>query len=281
MRKIKGFTLVELSIVIVIIGFLVAAITSGASMIKQAEMRSVINDLQSFRTAYNNFIAAYGAVPGDMVVASSYWPNGACAQTDSNCNGNGNGLIEATTTNAEPDEVRGALKQLALAGMINAGIPQIPDAIIQLVPGVNAPASKLSDAGYYYASSAYDTQVYQLPLDPGVNYIFLGGYSPVSGAHPLLNFLYTGALTPMDAFSIDYKMDDGIILSYNDNLFDALLSNVMAANPAHVVSNFGGGTTGKIRGCDAYSYGYGGCVYQGTYDVVENFKICGLAYALN
>ncbi|MFI4984234.1 MAG: type II secretion system protein, partial [Rickettsiales bacterium] len=74
----RGFTLVELSIVIVIIGFLVAGIAAGANMVKQAEIRSVITDLQSYQTAYNNFVAKYNAVPGDMTTASSFWTGNVC-----------------------------------------------------------------------------------------------------------------------------------------------------------------------------------------------------------
>lgn len=37
-----GFTLVELSIVIIIIGFLIAGVSAGSSLIKQAETNAVI-----------------------------------------------------------------------------------------------------------------------------------------------------------------------------------------------------------------------------------------------
>jgi len=54
----SGFTLVELSIVIVIIGFLVAGIAAGSNMVKQAQLRSVITDMQSSRLLIMDLWAA-------------------------------------------------------------------------------------------------------------------------------------------------------------------------------------------------------------------------------
>ena len=53
--RIQGFTLVELSIVIIIIGFLIAGISAGNSLIKQAEISRAINDLQSIKMAVGQF----------------------------------------------------------------------------------------------------------------------------------------------------------------------------------------------------------------------------------
>ena len=69
-----------------------AGIAAGSYMIKQAELRSLITDLQSYQTAYNNFLGRYSKVPGDMDVGSSYFPN--CAVTAANCNGDGDGVID-------------------------------------------------------------------------------------------------------------------------------------------------------------------------------------------
>jgi len=44
-----GFILVELSIVIIIIGFLVAGIAAGSNILKQAQLRSVIADIESLQ----------------------------------------------------------------------------------------------------------------------------------------------------------------------------------------------------------------------------------------
>lgn len=59
----QGFTLLELSIVIVIIGLIVAGISAGQSLVRQASLRSVISDVDKFRTAKNSFKLAYDANP--------------------------------------------------------------------------------------------------------------------------------------------------------------------------------------------------------------------------
>lgn len=60
----KGFSLIELSIVLIIMGLLVAGITGGASLIKTAQLRSVVTESNTYRTAYNTFYSQYNRVPG-------------------------------------------------------------------------------------------------------------------------------------------------------------------------------------------------------------------------
>ncbi len=48
-NNIFAFSLIELSIVLIIIGLLVAGITGGASLIESARMRNFINEVNSWR----------------------------------------------------------------------------------------------------------------------------------------------------------------------------------------------------------------------------------------
>lgn len=76
----KGFSLIELSIVLIIIGLLVAGITGGASLIKSAELRSVMSEVRNYQTALNAYYTATGELPGtagssqmDFVNSCSAW----------------------------------------------------------------------------------------------------------------------------------------------------------------------------------------------------------------
>ena len=61
-----GFSLIELSIVLIIIGLLVAGVTGGASLIQSAKTRAFINEINNYRQAVNTFYAANGRFPGDI-----------------------------------------------------------------------------------------------------------------------------------------------------------------------------------------------------------------------
>ncbi|PIR39391.1 MAG: hypothetical protein COV35_02425 [Alphaproteobacteria bacterium CG11_big_fil_rev_8_21_14_0_20_39_49] len=69
----KGFTLIELSIVIVIIGLIVAGVIGGQALVEQAKIRSQISEFQKYSVAYNTFKIEYNAILGDFNRASQYW----------------------------------------------------------------------------------------------------------------------------------------------------------------------------------------------------------------
>lgn len=118
----RGFSLVELSVVLVILGLLVGGILAGQSLIHAAELRSINANAQKFITATHAFRDKYMALPGDMPNATAFWgainaTPATCAATNlytgnATCDGDGNGLIE----NFEASKF--FWSQLTLAGLL-------------------------------------------------------------------------------------------------------------------------------------------------------------------
>jgi len=85
--RLNAFSLIELSIVLVIVGVLMGAIFKGQDLLDVAKIRSVVNDFQHIKVAIHNYQDTYGTLPGDDLNAATRFGNGVS-------NGNGNGIIE-------------------------------------------------------------------------------------------------------------------------------------------------------------------------------------------
>lgn len=141
-----GFSLVELSIVLVILGLLTGGILGGRALIHAAELRSVTSEMQQFQTAINAFHDKYGNLPGDFNEAETLWggPVADCLMTDSGdtttCNGDGDGRIDydngAVPYGDTPYEGLRAWQHLVNSGML-PGIIQA-----QLAVQVHTPITK-------------------------------------------------------------------------------------------------------------------------------------------
>lgn len=225
----KGFTLVELSIVILIIGLLIAGVTVGTTLARQAELRSIMGDLRNYQVAYNNFKSRFDKAPGDLPTASVFWPSTtigdpkSCGTTAANCNGNGDGLIRAGQTTAT-HEINKAWKHLELAEMIPYTVDQLNAQGRLTIVGQNTPVAKRTGAGFFMSGGGdpkawisglagdyhpWSGTVVDVNVDgPTINAIFIGTNSFSWD----LNETPIGAiLTADEAYQIDSKMDDARI----------------------------------------------------------------------
>jgi len=61
----RGFTLIELSIVLVVIGLFIGGILVGKSLVEAAQINAVIRQLTQYDVAVNNFHSKFKQLPGD------------------------------------------------------------------------------------------------------------------------------------------------------------------------------------------------------------------------
>lgn len=67
----KGFTLVELAIVMTIIGLLIGGILKGQELMENARVTSTVAQVKSYEAAVTTFRDTFNAIPGDMPLAQN------------------------------------------------------------------------------------------------------------------------------------------------------------------------------------------------------------------
>ncbi|MDR1227846.1 MAG: prepilin-type N-terminal cleavage/methylation domain-containing protein [Azoarcus sp.] len=87
----SGFTLVEISIVLVIVGLLLGGVLKGQELIDSAKTKNLAQDFRSVPMFINTYQDIFHALPGDDSRARSH----VCPASDTACtvNGNANGSI--------------------------------------------------------------------------------------------------------------------------------------------------------------------------------------------
>ncbi len=221
-----GFTLIELSIVLVIIGLIVGGVLVGRDLIKSAEARAQISQITAFTTATATFRGKYDYLPGDITVplATQFG-----LYVDSNCIGAG-GAFVCMNGDGYIDGIAGGCSQLTIA--VSEGI--IPAACVLDTIGENSIFFKhLTDTGLLPGSVTGLTGAASLTFNVGVQYLplktgrggvvaascfyigdglcyFLGAGTVAGQSHYLNANATQGAITPAVAQMIDAKMDDGL-----------------------------------------------------------------------
>ncbi len=122
----RGFTLIEMSIVLVIIGLIIGGILKGQELIESARQKNMISQIDSLKAATTTFVDRFKSLPGDYSQANV---NIATALTSGNDNGyigpvpfaTAAGLL--TLNNAIGQENEQYFAHLEAANMVGGGTP--------------------------------------------------------------------------------------------------------------------------------------------------------------
>lgn len=212
----RGFSLVELSIVLVILGLLTGGILSGQSLIRASELRSVSTDLSRHMTAVQTFRDRYMSYPGDMNNATQFWGknNAACssqpgtASATGTCNGNGDGnvALSSSVPGGGSQESFQLWHQLALAGLIEGTYTGLagPDGYGHAVFQSNVPVARINNAGWGVRHVSSPDPTYHFQTGKTGNVFTVGALSGI------ISFPQSSFLKPEEAWNIDTKADDGL-----------------------------------------------------------------------
>lgn len=219
-RLTYGFTLIELSVVLVIIGLVAGGILIGRELTNSAQIRSTISQKQKFDSAVNAFKIKYGQLPGDMqpIIASQLgfftFTNASAGATNY---GDNDGFITSALTPACGGEPLVYWRHLSEAQLIDgqfsisssnaldaAGV--LPSTATD--PALSLPQAKLGNNLFWTIDTLYSQSGYlrnsgkaNVYLLTGVRFMF--GFGQVNCG---INFSMS---TPEQAYAIDSKLDDG------------------------------------------------------------------------
>ncbi len=246
--KKSGFSLIELSIVLIIIGLLISGITGGASLIKSAEMRSVISEARAFATSVNGFYSQFYAYPGDYAT-----------QIGASWGGDNDNKIEyytsaSASTPLSPSENNVAWQQMKNAALIDGTFissTSLVESTTAPTFGTHTPASRIKGGGWAFdyrdlttAATAEANAQNVIVLSGAISLTVSG---TASNIHAPTGAKSSGIILPSDALSIDTKIDDGI------------------ANAGKV--------RGVLTGCNGAS--------TATYTTTTTTRACALSYQID
>jgi len=182
----RGFTLVEMSIVLVIIGLIVGGILTGRELVEAAKIRKVIAEVDNIQIGIATFRDKFDEIPGDMPNATVYWPG---VTSD----GNGDMMLSASSDDPRNTEGGYLWHHLSLAKLYRSFARPNNDNWSSTL-GVNTPEIIEGTSAVGNFEQRYYT----------ANLINVGVPSPGSR-----NIRCGDAIDHMMAYAIDRKADDG------------------------------------------------------------------------
>ncbi len=193
-----GFTLVELSIVLVIIGLVVGGVLVGRDLIHAAEIRAQVSQFEKFNTAVKTFRLKYNGLPGDITleqVTGFGFPNqGGNYGNGDNLLKDNSGYMPGASLWVEPYFF---FIHLSEASLIEGKYYMLAN---HYVIGEQFPPAKIGKSGIFAYSLATGKLAYFLGMDT----------NSTTGPNDIATFSTAGVINPYDAYMLDSKTDDGI-----------------------------------------------------------------------
>ncbi len=209
----RGFTLVELAIAVVIIGLLTAGILKGRELFGNAQVTAAITVQDDIRKALKVFRDSYYTYPGDLMTPSTTLNN--CTGVICSRVGNGDGIIGISvemgtpmssifkgTTSPPNTENASAWAQLAASEIMHKTVPE-PNAIDA---GQSHPAAP--GGGVYhllYNGTGLGNAIGTAETLPSGHYLIQTTNAQVDGT----NYRDNAVLPARVMERLDKKMDDG------------------------------------------------------------------------
>ncbi|MBN8827213.1 MAG: prepilin-type N-terminal cleavage/methylation domain-containing protein [Sphingobacteriia bacterium] len=178
MAKKTGFTILEMSVVILIIAVIASGITAGNQLVRSAKITKIMSDIERFKNAVNTFETKYKNIPGDISDSSTSVTAGGQGNANGIIDGNEDVLFWRHLSNAN----------LILGNFSGSALDRYKATSGSMIGGV--PAGPIEGSGFRVLN------------DPNGLLISFDGYSNTNNDLAIL--------TPSEANQIDLKYDDGL-----------------------------------------------------------------------
>ncbi len=207
----KGFTLVELAIVLVIIALVIGGALVGRDLIASSEIRAQISQIEKFNTAVYTFKTKYNGIPGDLkrteAISLGFYAITYGPYLNNPGYGDNNGIINSRVagTTSIAGEPFIFWRHLTEAGLVNGSYGEKLNTAAECTSGGTA-------IDFFPISSIGEGSVEANSPGNGINYFLIANFTAFGGcgAGGGVHSTNRNTLTAIESYQIDSKIDNGI-----------------------------------------------------------------------